>query len=106
MIPWIGTVTLVGFLAGACTTIAFVPQVIRVWQLKDARDISLTTFLVLSVGSFIWLVYGVLILSLPVIVANTVTMALAIAILTLKVRYDRDSFRSGGPQGTGETPPV
>lgn len=106
MVLLIGTVTLIGFVAGACTTIAFVPQVIRVWRLKDARDISLATFLVFSVGSFVWLIYGILIVSVPVILANAVTMALAITILSLKVRFDRDSFRSSGPREKSETPPA
>ena len=81
--------TLIGVVAAFCTTGAFVPQVIRVWRLKRADEISLATFLLFSVGTLVWLVYGLLIGSLPVIGANSVTMVLALTILVLKLSYDR-----------------
>ena len=80
---------LIGVVAGTCTTVAFVPQLVRVWRLKTAEEISRTTFLVFSVGTFIWLVYGLIIGSLPVILANGVTFVLAVTLLSLKVGYDR-----------------
>ncbi len=83
------SVTAVGSLAAVFTTVAFVPQVVRVWRLKHARDISLPTFLLFSVGTGVWLVYGLLIDSLPVIVANALTLVLALSILSLKIRFDR-----------------
>lgn len=89
-------ITLIGSVAAATTTVAFVPQVIRVWRLRDARDISLPTFLLFSVGMLVWVVYGVLILSLPIILANAVTLILAVIILSLKVKFDRGSPRSAG----------
>ncbi|HYA10119.1 MAG TPA: SemiSWEET transporter [Thermoplasmata archaeon] len=83
------SITLIGSAAAVLTTAAFVPQVIRVWRLKHARDISLPTFLMFAVGMFVWLIYGLLIRSLPVILANALTFVLAVIILGLKVRYDR-----------------
>lgn len=65
------------------------PQLIRVWKLKSARDISVIMFLVFSLGVFLWLVYGIFIRSFPVLLANAVTLALSLAILALKLRYDR-----------------
>jgi len=85
------SITLIGLVAAVCTTAAFVPQVIRVWRLKRAEEISRTTFLALSIGSLVWLTYGLLISSLPVIVANGVTFALVLTILSLKVMWDRTS---------------
>jgi MtN3 and saliva related transmembrane protein len=82
-------VAVTGYLAACCTTISFVPQLIRVWKLKSAREISLTMFLVFSFGVFLWLIYGIFIHSVPVMVANAVTLALSLAILGLKLRYDR-----------------
>ncbi|MFZ0662102.1 MAG: SemiSWEET transporter [Acidobacteriaceae bacterium] len=82
-------VNLVGTAAAVCTTIAFVPQLVRVYRLKTARDISFAMFLVFSVGELLWLIYGIFIHSLPVILANAVTLGLALAILSLKARYDR-----------------
>ena len=78
----------IGSIAAVCTTISFLPQLIRVWQRKSARDISLSMFLLFSFGVACWLVYGVGIQSAPIIAANAVTLALALAILTLKLRYD------------------
>jgi len=86
------SITLIGSIAAVCTTAAFVPQVIRVWRLKRADEISLITFLVLSIGSLVWLTYGLFISSLPVIAANGVTFILVLAILILKVTWDRKAL--------------
>lgn len=79
----------VGSLAAVCTTISFLPQLVRVWRRKSAADISLTMFLLFSFGVGCWLIYGIGIGSGPIIAANAVTLALALAILALKLRYDR-----------------
>ena len=79
----------IGSIAAVCTTISFVPQLVRVWKRKSARDISLWMFLFFSFGVACWLVYGIGIHSTPVILANAATLALALAILILKLRYDR-----------------
>jgi MtN3 and saliva related transmembrane protein len=84
------TINLIGSVAACCTTISFVPQLIRVWKRKSARDISLIMFSVFSAGVFLWMVYGLLIHSVPVLLANAVTLALSLAILVLKLRYDRN----------------
>jgi MtN3 and saliva related transmembrane protein len=84
-----GTVNAIGMAAAVCTTVSLVPQLIRVWRLRSAREISLTMFLVFSLGVLLWLVYGVCIHSLPVILANVATLALSLAILALKVRFGR-----------------
>lgn len=74
----------VGLLAGALTTLAFVPQVLKIWKSKQANDISLATFAIFSSGVALWLVYGLRIASWPIILANSVTLALALLILILK----------------------
>lgn len=83
------SVNTIGMAAAICTTAAFVPQLIRVWRLRSARDISLIMFLVFSLGVFLWLLYGFSIHSLPVIAANGATLTLSLAILALKLRFDR-----------------
>lgn len=83
-------VNAIGLAAAICTTISFVPQLIRVWRLRSAREISLTMFLVFSLGTLLWLLYGIFIRSMPVILANAVTLALSLAILALKLRFDRN----------------
>jgi len=89
VIPTGRTIDALGFLAAACTTISLVPQLIRVWQLRSAREISLIMFSVFSLGVFLWLLYGIFIHSVPVILANAVTLVLSLAILALKLRFDR-----------------
>lgn len=79
-------ITLLGYVAGACTTLAFVPQVVRTWRTRSARDLSLAMFVVLTVGIGLWLAYGVLVHDLPVIVANGVTLVLSGALLAMKLR--------------------
>ncbi len=79
--------TSIGFLAGTLTTIAFVPQLLKIRRTKSAEDISLAMFLIFSTGVFLWLVYGIMIGAWPVVAANFVTFLLAGAILYLKLRY-------------------
>ena len=94
------TATLVGGVAAVCTTAAFVPQVARVWRLRRADEISLATFSLFAVGTFVWLLYGWLIGSLPVILANAVTFVLAVSIVVLKLNYDRRARNAPGePSG-------
>lgn len=80
-------VSVIGFAAAILTTIAFVPQVVRVWRSRSTRDISLPMFLVLALGIVLWLIYGALIGDLPLIVANVVTLILVLMILFFKLRY-------------------
>ena len=80
---------LLGLIAGSLTTIAFVPQLLKIWRSKHAHDISLGMFILFSIGVALWIAYGVLIASMPVILANSVTLALALLILAMKL-YFRD----------------
>jgi MtN3 and saliva related transmembrane protein len=79
--------TIIGLVAGTLTTISFVPQLIKAWQTKSTTDISMAMYLIICTGIFLWLVYGILISSLPVILANGVTLTIALLILLLKLRY-------------------
>jgi MtN3 and saliva related transmembrane protein len=79
----------IGYVAALCTTIAFVPQLVRVLKLRSAREISLGTFLLFSIGVFLWLLYGIYSGSKPVIASNAATLGLSLSILFLKIRYDR-----------------
>jgi MtN3 and saliva related transmembrane protein len=87
------TADAIGLLAGVLTTLAFVPQVIRVWRTRSARDLSLASFAIFTVGVALWLVYGIAVGALPVIVANAVTLVLAGAILVMKLAFDRAKRR-------------
>jgi len=82
-------VNVIGLAAATCTTISFVPQLVRVWRLRSAREISLIMFSVFSLGTFLWLVYGICLRAVPIILANAVSLVLSVAILALKLRFDR-----------------
>jgi MtN3 and saliva related transmembrane protein len=78
-----------GLVAGALTTIAFVPQVVRIVRTRSAYDISWGMFAILAFGSALWLWYGIRLNSLPLIATNVITLTLQVAIFFLKWRYGR-----------------
>jgi len=80
-------ITLLGLLAGTLTTIAFLPQILKTWRSKSAKDISLTWLVTFTSGIALWLVYGVCIRELPVILANSITLMLTSIILFFKFKY-------------------
>lgn len=82
------TSTMVGFFAGFLTTISFLPQIVKTWKTKSASDLSLGMFSVFSVGVLFWLVYGFLIQEPPMIIWNSVTLILVLAILVMKLKFD------------------
>lgn len=83
------TMEIIGIFAGFCTTASFVPQVIHTWRSRSVEDISLRMYLLLCLGVASWLVYGLLIDSLSVVLANAVTLVLAASVLVMKIRYGR-----------------
>ena len=86
-----GYITGIGLLAGLLTTAAFIPQVWKIYQTKSGKDISGRMFWLFSLGIALWLVYGTLLGSVPLILTNVVTLILSMAILALKYRYSRTS---------------
>jgi MtN3 and saliva related transmembrane protein len=79
--------TLIGLAAAFCTTIAFLPQVIKTWQTRSTGDLSLSMFLVFTTGIALWLVYGLAVHDLPLIIANPITFVLSGTILYFKLRH-------------------
>ena len=77
----------IGFAAGTLTTVALLPQAIKSWKTKHTKDISLGWVLILTIGVFLWLVYGLLINSYPIIAANVMTFLLSVTLLSLKIKY-------------------
>src|SRR5262249_51050095 len=80
-------VTAIGLVAGTLTTISFLPQLVHTIRCKSAREISYTMLVTFMSGVVLWLIYGIFLQALPIILANTVTLALILAILILKVYY-------------------
>ncbi len=82
--------TLLGFVAGFLTTVAFLPQVLHTYRSKSARDFSWTMLVTFSAGLFLWFAYGVYLHSWPMIIANSVTLLLQLFIIVMKIQYGRN----------------
>lgn len=80
-------IVIIGLIAGTCTTISLLPQVIKTLRMKETRDISLSMYVILAIGLFLWIIYGSLFGSLPIILANTFSLILAVIVLILKIKY-------------------
>ena len=78
---------MLGLAAGGLTTVAFVPQVVKLWRTKSAHDLSLPMLVVFAVGVGLWVIYGVRLGELPIVVSNGVTLVLAVSMLAMKIRY-------------------
>jgi MtN3 and saliva related transmembrane protein len=83
------SVQVLGLTAGMLTTVSFLPQVVKTYRSRSAKDLSLIMFSVFCTGTVLWLIYGFLQADVPVIAANAVTTVLAASILVMKFRFDR-----------------
>lgn len=79
---------LIGLLAGALTTGAWLPQLFRTWRSRSAADISWPYLLTFGAGIVTWIVYGVLDGDAALLAANIVTLTLLSGVVALKVRAD------------------
>ncbi|NOT18522.1 MAG: SemiSWEET transporter [Sulfuriferula sp.] len=82
---------MLGFVATAFTTSSFIPQVWTTWKTKDVSGISLPTYLIITVGLFLWLLYGIFKQDAPIIVANSVMTVLTATITVMKLRYGKSA---------------
>ena len=78
-----------GFVAGAIMTVGYLPQVLRVYQLKSAREISLPFTILFIIGLVFWLSYGIASRLLPIILWNSITLVLGVALLFAKLKYGK-----------------
>jgi MtN3 and saliva related transmembrane protein len=79
--------TILGLIAGALTTIAFLPQMYKTWQSKSAKDVSFVMLITFMSGLLLWLVYGLALNALPIIIANGISFIFNLIILVLKIKY-------------------
>lgn len=77
----------IGSAAAILTTTAFIPQVWQIWRTRHTADISLGMYSLFTLGVALWLSYGILLLSWPIIIANAITLLLAGAVLVMKLRF-------------------
>jgi MtN3 and saliva related transmembrane protein len=92
MLRWyMNLVSFVGFAAGTLCTLAYLPQALHSFRTKSVSDISLLMLVSLNVGLLLWVAYGVMIRSLPLILPNAVTFFLAFPLLVMKLRFQGGS---------------
>lgn len=87
---------MLGYLAGTLTTAALVPQVWRTFRTRDVSGISLRMYSIFTTGIAVWLAYGIFLKETPMMLANSVSLVLACAVLFMKLRYGRDERPAGG----------
>jgi MtN3 and saliva related transmembrane protein len=80
-------IVLLGLAAGVLTTISLSPQLVKCYRSKSTCDLSSGYLTILCLGEFLWLVYGIMKLDIPIIAANAASLLLALGILVLKLRY-------------------
>jgi MtN3 and saliva related transmembrane protein len=80
-------ITVVGMIAAGLTTFAFLPQTLKTWKTKQTKDISLPMYVTFILGMSIWLYYGIMINSLPLIFGNIVSLIFAVPVLFLKLKH-------------------
>jgi MtN3 and saliva related transmembrane protein len=81
------TVDWIGSVAATLTTTAFIPQALKVWHTRHTADISLGMYAMFTLGVASWLAYGLLLEAWPIIIANSITLVLAGAVLVMKIRF-------------------
>jgi len=80
-------IDIIGLVAALCTSTSFLPQAIKTIRTRDTSGISLSMYCVFAAGTLLWLIYGVMIGSYPVVIANTITIVLASIILYYKIKH-------------------
>lgn len=81
--------TVIGGCAGFLTSVAVIPQLVKTWKTRHARDLSLWQQIIVSAGLVLWLSYGILLHDLPLILSNSFTLACYALLLAMKLYFDR-----------------
>ena len=84
MVDW---VEILGLIAASCTTISFVPQVIKTYKMKSGAGISMGMYFLFLGGVMLWLIYGLLIKNWPIILSNIITLSLGISIVIMTLVF-------------------
>lgn len=80
---------ILGYAAATLTTVSFVPQAWRTFKTKDVSGISLRMYGIFTAGVAVWLAYGIVLRETPMMVANSLSLVLACAVLVMKLRYGK-----------------
>ena len=82
-------IEILGYISATITTIAFLPQIIKTFKTKSAKDVSVGMFVLFTTGVFLWIIYGILTNTMPVLIANAVIFCLSLTQIVLKMKYDK-----------------
>lgn len=80
-------IQILGLVAGTITSITFLPQVIKIWQTKSAKDLSMAMLLLLMLGVILWLAYGLFVMDAAIIYTNSMVLAMSLVMLYFKLRF-------------------
>jgi MtN3 and saliva related transmembrane protein len=78
---------IIGLMAGTITSITFIPQVIRIWKTRSAKDLSMVMMLLLIIGTSLWLSYGLMIRDAAIIYTNSMVLAMSMIMMFFKLKY-------------------
>jgi MtN3 and saliva related transmembrane protein len=93
------TIEIIGSVAAVLTTLSFIPQAWQTFKTKDVSGISLPMYSMFTTGVLLWLVYSIALQSWPMIVSNCITAPVALAILSMKLRYRNAATPADLPAG-------
>ncbi len=82
---------ILGYIAGILTTTANIPQLIKIYELREAKDISTLTYTLLFVGFTLWIIYASYVDDLPLLLANVFSLAIVLGVLILKFEFSREN---------------
>ncbi|MFA7074034.1 MAG: SemiSWEET transporter [Endomicrobiaceae bacterium] len=83
-------IEVLGYISAVLTTIAFIPQILKTFKTKSAKDVSMGMFVIFTAGVFLWIIYGLLTNTKPVLIANIIIFCLSLTQIILKIKYDRN----------------
>ena len=81
------SIQILGLVAGTITSITFLPQVIKIWKTKSAKDLSIAMLLLLMFGVVLWLIYGLIVMDAAIIYTNSMVLAMSLILLFFKLKY-------------------
>jgi MtN3 and saliva related transmembrane protein len=80
-------VDILGYSAGAITSLTFLPQVIKTWKVKSAKDISLLMFVIAAINEVMWIAYGILLDNRVITLTNIIVLSMALTMIYFKLRF-------------------
>jgi len=78
---------ILGYVAGAITTLTFLPQVVKTWKEKSAKDIALMMFVIAASCQALWIIYGVLSNNWVIILTNSIIFIMSLIMIFFKFRF-------------------